>query len=126
MVKSIILISNNLSQFLVGRTGAGKSSLTLALFRLIEPAGGKILIDGQDITEIGLHDLRQRITIIPQDPVLFSGNLRMNLDPFNVHSDNEVWNCLESAHLKPYVSSLPQGLDHEVAEEGQNFRYALQ
>ncbi|XP_021950748.1 multidrug resistance-associated protein 1 [Folsomia candida] len=106
---------------IVGRTGAGKSSLTLALFRLIEPSGGSICIDGQDINQIGLHDLRSKITIIPQDPVLFCGNLRINLDPFDAYTDDEVWNCLESAHLKPYVSSLPQGLMYEVAEEGQNF-----
>ncbi|OXA41467.1 Canalicular multispecific organic anion transporter 2 [Folsomia candida] len=105
----------------LGRTGAGKSSLTLALFRLIEPTSGKILIDGQDIAEIGLHDLRKKITIIPQDPVLFSGILRTNLDPFSAHTDQEIWDCLESAHLKSYVSTLPQGLEYEVAEEGQNF-----
>ncbi|OXA39170.1 multidrug resistance-associated protein 1 [Folsomia candida] len=106
---------------IVGRTGAGKSSLTLALFRLIEPTSGKIFIDGQDIVEIGLHDLRKKITIIPQDPVLFSGILRTNLDPFSSHTDQDIWDCLESAHLKSYVSSLPQGLEYEVAEEGQNF-----
>lgn len=90
---------------IVGRTGAGKSSLTLALFRIIEAAGGKIFIDGVDISKLGLHTLRSRLTIIPQDPVLFSGSLRLNLDPFNIHSDAEVWHALENAHLKNFVQS---------------------
>lgn len=88
---------------IVGRTGAGKSSLTLALFRIIESAGGKIVIDGQDISKLGLHALRSRLTIIPQDPVLFSGTLRINLDPFNIHSDEDIWKALEHAHLKSFV-----------------------
>ncbi|XP_055592513.1 multidrug resistance-associated protein 1-like isoform X3 [Uranotaenia lowii] len=105
---------------IVGRTGAGKSSLTLALFRIIESAGGKIVIDGQDISQLGLHALRSRLTIIPQDPVLFSGTLRINLDPFNVHSDDDIWKALEHAHLKVFVKGLAAGINHEVTEGGEN------
>ncbi|XP_063479786.1 multidrug resistance-associated protein 1 isoform X3 [Symphalangus syndactylus] len=105
---------------IVGRTGAGKSSLTLGLFRINESAEGEIIIDGINIAKIGLHDLRFKITIIPQDPVLFSGSLRMNLDPFSQYSDEEVWTSLELAHLKDFVSALPDKLDHECAEGGEN------
>ncbi|KAH1017951.1 hypothetical protein HUJ05_008526 [Dendroctonus ponderosae] len=105
---------------IVGRTGAGKSSLTLGLFRIIEAAHGQILIDNKDIADIGLHDLRSRLTIIPQDAVLFSGSLRMNLDPFDKYSDKDVWNSLELAHLKEFTKGLSGGLSHIVSEGGDN------
>jgi ATP-binding cassette subfamily C (CFTR/MRP) protein 1 len=104
----------------VGRTGAGKSSLTLALFRIIEAVKGSIYIDGIEISKLGLYDLRSRLTIIPQDPVLFTGTLRLNLDPFEKHSDPEIWQSLELAHLKAFVSSLEAGLSHKVSEGGDN------
>uniref|UniRef100_A0A673GXS6 ABC-type glutathione-S-conjugate transporter n=1 Tax=Sinocyclocheilus rhinocerous TaxID=307959 RepID=A0A673GXS6_9TELE len=105
---------------IVGRTGAGKSSLALGIFRILEAAKGKIFIDGINIAEIGLHELRSRITIIPQDPVLFSGSLRMNLDPFDGYTDEEVWRALELARLKNFVSGLPDKLNHECSEGGEN------
>ncbi|KAJ7390661.1 Multidrug resistance-associated protein 1 [Desmophyllum pertusum] len=105
---------------IVGRTGAGKSTLTLALFRILERAGGRIVIDGVDIATIGLQDLRSRLTIIPQDPVLFSGTLRLNLDPFNKYTDNELWNALEVAHLKNFVTGLEKGLQFAILDGGEN------
>ncbi|XP_028254087.1 multidrug resistance-associated protein 1-like [Parambassis ranga] len=116
-----VSIQNREKVGIVGRTGAGKSSLALGIFRILEAAKGQILIDGVNIAEIGLHDLRSRITIIPQDPVLFSGSLRMNLDPFETCSDDDLWKALKLAHLSSFVSALPQKLNHQCCEGGENF-----
>jgi ABC-type multidrug transport system fused ATPase/permease subunit len=101
-----------------GRTGAGKSSLMLALFRIVQfEKGSRVLVDGRDISEISLAELRSSLTIIPQDPVMFSGTLRSNLDPFSKHSEVELWEALERAHLKEdIIMKFPKKLDHEVSE----------
>ncbi|KAF8340537.1 metal resistance protein YCF1 [Cantharellus anzutake] len=102
-----------------GRTGAGKSSLILGLLRINEPASGTIYVDGIDITAIGLHNLRSTISIIPQEPQLFTGSIRQNVDVTETSNDDAIWRALEQVHLKQTVSSLG-GLDAEVREGGSS------
>ncbi|OWK11411.1 ABCC6 [Cervus elaphus hippelaphus] len=105
---------------IVGRTGAGKSSLAGGLLRLVEAAEGGIWIDGVPIAQVGLHTLRSRITVIPQDPILFPGSLRMNLDMLHEHTDEAVWEVLEMVQLRAAVASLPGQLHYECADQGNN------
>jgi ABC-type multidrug transport system fused ATPase/permease subunit len=106
---------------IVGRTGAGKSSMMSILFRLIELQSGSIVIDGQDISKLGLRQLRGRLSIIPQDPLIFSGNIRSNLDPFSDHTDAELWDALRRAHLIEGSSAKERfNLDTVIEAEGSN------
>ena len=128
----------------MGRTGAGKSSMASALFRLIDLNQGEIIIDNINIKAIGLHDLRHKLTIIPQvififlitmngyfhlkfdfrfkDPIMFIGSLRMNLDPYEKYSDYELWNALDKVNMKYFVENLDNKLLFELSDGGENLR----
>ncbi|CAL2281021.1 unnamed protein product [Prunus armeniaca] len=95
----------------VGRTGSGKSTLIQVFFRLVEPSGGKIIIDGIDITTIGLHNIRSCFGINPQEPVLFEGTVGSNIDPVGMYSDEEIWKSLERCQLKVEVAAKPDKLN---------------
>lgn len=103
-----------------GRTGAGKSSVMMALFRVVELSAGHIYLDGRDIAQVPLTQLRSSLAIIPQDPVLLTGTLRFQLDPFLQYSDAEVWQVLQQVNLLSMVESLPMGLEEPIAEGGEN------
>merc|ERR1711871_43882 len=104
---------------IVGRTGAGKTTIINALFRLNELDGGSVLIDGVDISTLGLHTLRSRIAIIPQDPVLFAGSMRSNLDPFSMYDDADLWLVLQRVQLNTFVRDRG-GLSMNVSTGGSN------
>lgn len=105
----------------VGRTGSGKSTLIQAIFRIVEPREGTIIIDGVDICKIGLHDLRSRLSIIPQDPAMFEGTVRTNLDPLQQYSDSEIWKALDKCQLGHLVRAKDGKLDSTVVENGENW-----
>ncbi|CAI4232585.1 unnamed protein product [Auanema sp. JU1783] len=105
---------------IVGRTGSGKSTLALSLFRIVEAEKGTIEVDGENIADFSLESLRSKMTIVPQDPYLFSGTLRMNLDPTGTAAEHEVWHALQASYLDNFIASLPGGLAYIVSENGEN------
>uniref|UniRef100_K3WNL0 Multidrug resistance-associated protein 1 n=1 Tax=Globisporangium ultimum (strain ATCC 200006 / CBS 805.95 / DAOM BR144) TaxID=431595 RepID=K3WNL0_GLOUD len=114
-------IKNNEKIGIVGRTGAGKSSLTMALFRINELDAGRILIDGEDISTMPLRSLRSKLSIIPQAPVLFKGTLRAYMDPFDEFTDADIWSAFEKVEMKEQIGALENQLSYELSENGENF-----
>ncbi|KAI9102259.1 hypothetical protein K1719_023461 [Acacia pycnantha] len=106
---------------IVGRTGSGKTTLIQTLFRIIEPTAGKIMIDGINISSLGLHDLRSRLGIIPQDPTIFEGTVRSNLDPLEEYNDEQIWEALDKCQLGDEVRNKEGMLDSAVSENGENW-----
>jgi ABC-type multidrug transport system fused ATPase/permease subunit len=104
-----------------GRTGSGKSSLVMALYRMFPLNSGHVFIDGVDTSTLSLSSLRRSLAIIPQEPVMFHGTIRSNLDPFGIHDDALLWEALEIANLKPFVQEQPEGLLTVVDAAGANF-----
>jgi ABC-type multidrug transport system fused ATPase/permease subunit len=118
----LLLISLGSRVGVVGRTGSGKSTVMQTLFRLLEAERGSVSIDGIDISKVGLHRLRTRISVIPQVPTLFSGcSVRENLDLFGIHSDEAIMKAIEDVHLSETIAELPKGYDSFVSEGGSNF-----
>ncbi|KAF8410845.1 hypothetical protein HHK36_003382 [Tetracentron sinense] len=113
--------SGGMKTGIVGRTGSGKSTLIQTLFRIVEPTVGQILIDGINISTIGLHDLRSRLSIIPQDPTMFEGNVRSNLDPLEEYTDEQIWEALDRCQLGEEVRKKEGKLDATVIENGENW-----
>lgn len=104
----------------VGRTGAGKSTLAQALFRLVESDGGAIYVDGEDVGKLELAAVRRAVAVVPQQPALFNDTVRFNLDPFDLHDDDDIWRALEACHLQELVGAFAERLQHVLGDHGDN------